>query len=158
MTIIRFLGFISTFLVILFGGHYLVYLTITRFFPISDPGIRKTILWAMAFLAIAIIPSALLARFHQNTFTGLFYQVASIWTGLFIYLFMASILIWLIFGAGYLFKFSPNMRIVSIGLVLFVVVVTVAGVWRAKNPVVKPALHSAAILSSKYPGGSEMCG
>ena len=137
MNVIRFVASIATFLLVLFSGHYLVYLSITRFFPISDPGIRKTILWAMAFLAIAIIPSALLVRFHQNAFTGLFYQVTSIWTGLFIYLFMTAILIWLIFGAGYLFRFSPNMRIVSIGLVLFIVAVTVVGVWRAKHPVVK---------------------
>jgi predicted MPP superfamily phosphohydrolase len=137
MTIIRFLGFIFTFLVVLFGGHYLVYLSITRFFPISDPGIRKIILWTMVFLAIAIFPSALLVRAYANVFTGLLYQVTAVWTGLFIYLFMAAILTWLIFGAGYLFRFSPNMRVVSIGLVLLVVVVTSVGMWRAKHPVVK---------------------
>jgi len=137
MTIIRFLGFISTFLVVLFGGHYLVYLSITRFFPISDPGIRKIILWIMLFLAIAIFPSALLVRIYANVFTGLLYQVTAVWTGLFIYLFMAAILTWLIFGAGYLFRFSPNMQVVSIGLVLLVVVVTSVGMWRAKHPVVK---------------------
>jgi predicted MPP superfamily phosphohydrolase len=137
MTIIRFLGFIFTFLVVLFGGHYLVYLSITRFFPISDPGIRKVILWTMAFLAIAIFPSALLVRAHANVFTGLLYQVTSVWTGLFIYLFMAAILTWLIFGAGYLFRFSPNMRIVSIGLVLLVVGVSMVGLWRAKHPRIK---------------------
>jgi predicted MPP superfamily phosphohydrolase len=137
MNIIRFAAPIATFLAILLGGHYLVYLSITRFFPISDPGIRKTILWTMVFLAIAILPSAVLVRTHTNIFTGFFYQVTSIWTGLFIYLFMAAILTWLIFGAGYLFRLSPNMRIVSIGLVLLVVVVTVVGMWRAKHPRIK---------------------
>ena len=134
---IRFVVFIATFLVVLLGGHYLVYLTITRFFPISDHGIRRTILWAMAFLAIVIFPSAVLVRVHTNIFTGFLYQVTSVWTGLFIYLFMAAILTWLIFAAGYLFRFSPNMRIVSIGLVLLVVVVTAVGVWRAKHPKIK---------------------
>ncbi len=137
MTIIRFLGSIFTFLVVLFGGHYLVYLSITRFFPISDPGMRKIILWIMVFLAIAIIPSALLVRTYANVFTGLLYQVTAVWTGLFIYLFMVAILTWLIFGAGYLFRFSPNMRVISIGLVMLVVVVTSVGMWRAKHPVVK---------------------
>lgn len=137
MTILKFAASIATFLVVLLGGHYLVYLSITRFFPISDPGIRKTILWTMAFLAIAIFPSALLVRAYTNIFTGFLYQVTSVWTGLFIYLFMAAILTWLIFGVGCLFRFSPNMRIVSIGLVLLVVVVTVVGMWRAKHPIVK---------------------
>jgi predicted MPP superfamily phosphohydrolase len=137
MTILRLVVPIATFLVVLFGGHYLVYLFITRFFPISDPGIRKVILWTMAFLAIAIFPSALLVRFHTNIFTSLLYQVTSIWTGLFIYLFMAAILSWLIFGVGYLFRFSTNMRIISIGLVLIVAVVTVVGMWRAKHPKIK---------------------
>ena len=137
MTILRFVASITTFLVVLLGGHYLIYLSITRFFPISDPGMRKAILWTMAFLAIAIFPSALLVSFHTNVFTRLLYQVTSAWIGLFIYLFMAAILTWLIFGVGYLFRFSPNMRIVSIGLVLLVVCVTVVGMWRAKHPVVK---------------------
>ena len=137
MTIIRFLGFISTFLVVLLGGHYLVYLLITRLFPILNPGVRKTILWIMVFLALAIFPSALLVRAYQNTFTSLLYQVTSIWTGLFIYLLMAAILCWVIFGLGYLFRFSPNMGIISMGLVLLVVVLTVVGLWRAKHPEIK---------------------
>ena len=137
MTILRFATSIAIFLVVLLGFHYLVYLSITRFFPISAPGIRKTILWAMVFLAIAIIPSALLVRFHANIITRLLYYATSVWTGLLIYLFMAAILAWVIFGVGYLFRFSPNMRIVSIGLILLVVVVSVVGMWCAKHPEIK---------------------
>ena len=136
MTILRFVGLITPFLVLL-GGHVLVYTTISRFFPISDLGARKTILWTILLLGILIFPSALLVRAYTNTATSLLYHITSIWTGLFIYLFMAAVLTWLIFGAGYVFRFSPNMRVVSIGLVLLTLAVTTVGIWRARHPEVK---------------------
>ena len=137
MTIIKFAAFITAFLFIMFGTHYLLYTSIIRFISIQDPGLRKTVMWIIVFLALSFFPSALLLRLNVNIFTTLFYTISSIWLGLFLYLLMALALIWVVFGVGKLVGFAPDMRVVSIGFFLLAAAISAYGLWRAHHPGLK---------------------
>lgn len=137
ISIIKFAGFIGAFLLILLGAHYWLFSTVMRFFPIGDPGIRKTALWVMVFLALSFFPSAILVRLHFNIITHLFYHFSCIWLGFFLHLLMALVLIWAVFGAGKLLGFAPDMRMVVIGFFLLAWVVSLYGMWQARNPIIK---------------------
>ena len=137
ISIIKFAGFTTAFLLILFAAHYWLFSTVIRFFPIYDPGTRKAALWVTVFLALSFFPSAILVRLHFNIFTNLFYHFSCIWLGLFLNLLMALALIWVVFGAGKLLGFAPDMRMVVIGFFLLAGAVSLYGMWQARNPIIK---------------------
>lgn len=137
ISIIKFAGFITAFLLILFGAHYWLFSTVIRFFPIYDPGTRKATMWVMVFLALSFFPSAILVRLYFNIFTNLFYHFSCIWLGLFLHLLMALIFIWAVFGAGKLLGYAPDMRMVVIGFFVLAGAVSLYGMWQARNPIMK---------------------
>jgi predicted MPP superfamily phosphohydrolase len=136
MTIIKFILFIVVFLGLLFGAHYLLFTSFIRFMAVSDPGIRRTILWIIICLALSFFPAAILLRVHANIFTTFFYLIACIWLGLFLYLMMGSVLLWIIFGVGKVINAVPNMRMVGMAVFLLAAVFSLYGIWRARFPVV----------------------
>jgi len=137
MTIIKFAGFIALFLFLLFGTHFLLYSSFIRFFEISDPGSRKIIIRIMGFLAISFFLSAFLLRFHVNIFSTLLYFISCLWLGLFLHLLMALALIWLVFGAGKLVGWMPDMRMIAVGVFLIAAAISIYGLWRAHHPELK---------------------
>jgi predicted MPP superfamily phosphohydrolase len=137
VTIIKFIGFIAVFLLLVFGAHYLLYTSTVRLMTISDPGIRKIFLWIIVCLAVSFFPSVLLLHLHVNIFTRTLYIISCVWLGLFVYLLMAIGLIWVIFWMTKAFGTLPNMRIVSIVFFLLVMAFAIHGFWRAFSPVVK---------------------
>jgi predicted MPP superfamily phosphohydrolase len=137
-TILKFAGFITAILVLWFGTHYLLYASFVRFFVITDPGTRKTILMVLVFLALSFFISAFLLHLHViNPFTEVLYFIAAVWLGLFLYSLMALILIWLFFGAVKLVGLVPDMRLVAAGFFILAVAVSGYGLWSAQNPRLK---------------------
>ena len=134
-TVFGIMSFISALLILPLGLHYWLYATLARFCAISNPAARKTLLGILAFLALSFLPSVLLIRFRWNFLTRLFYQVACLWLGLFLYLLMALILLWAFYGAARLFGKLPDMKTLTVVVVLAAVAVSAYGFWKARNPV-----------------------
>lgn len=137
LTLFKFVSFIILILTVMLGTHYLLYLSVVRFFELTAPGVKMALLWTLIFLSLSFLPSALLLRLHANVFTSAFYIISSTWLGLFIYLLMALGVIWLIFGLGKWTGYIPNMQFVCICAFSLVVAVSGYGVWRAFHPLVK---------------------
>ncbi|MFH1487860.1 MAG: hypothetical protein ABII06_03065, partial [Pseudomonadota bacterium] len=137
MTIVKFAGFIIAVLFLVFGAHLLLYNSIMRFWSVSDPAVRRVLMWLMVFFALSFFPSAVLLRFHYNVCTSLFYLFSCLWLGLFIHLLMALPLIWAVFGLGKWIGFTPDMRVVSLGFFLLAAFLSAYGLWRAHNPEIK---------------------
>lgn len=137
MAILKFAGFITFTLLVIFGLHYLLYSTFVRFWGITDPGTRKLIMGLVVFLALSFFPSALLLRVHVNFITSLYYIIAATWLGIFIYLLMAMAVTWLVFGLGKAAGAAPNMQIVWTCFFIIAVGVSVFGIWKARNPEIK---------------------
>jgi len=129
------MGFVSALFILPLGLHYLLYASLAKFCALSNPAARRTLLGILAFLALSFLPSVLLIRYHWNFFTRLYYQVACLWLGLFLYLLMALILLWASYGAARLFGKMPDMKTLTAVLVLAAVSVSSYGFWKARNPV-----------------------
>ena len=134
-TVLSIVVFISAFVILPLGLHYGLYASLARFCAISNPAVRKTFLWILAFLALIFLPSVILIRFHWNFLTRFFYQVACLWLGLFLYLLMALILLWAFYGAARLFGRLPDMKMLTVIFILATVAVSAYGIWKARNPV-----------------------
>lgn len=137
LTLFKFVSFIILILAMMLSAHYLLYLSIIRFFEVTAPGAKTALLWILIFLSLSFFPSALLLRLHANILSRAFYIVSCTWLGLLVYLLMALGVIWLIYGLGRWTGYIPNMKLICIALFSLVVAVSGYGVWKAFHPVVK---------------------
>jgi predicted MPP superfamily phosphohydrolase len=87
--------FVAIVQAILLVGHLLVYETVYYFAPASTPPAATALQITFAALSISFVCASLLAARFYNRFVRLFYTLASIWLGLFNFLFLAAILCWI---------------------------------------------------------------
>ncbi len=82
---------------ILLLGHALVYETWITLWG-APQGVRLTLLRiAMAVLAVSFVPATLLAHRYFNAPVRLVYRLASLWLGIFNFLFIAACLCWIVY-------------------------------------------------------------
>jgi predicted MPP superfamily phosphohydrolase len=137
ITILKFSAFVSAVLLVVIGAHYLLYTSAIRFFSISELAGQRILMWVMVFFALSFLPSALLLRLQVNFLTQAWYITSCVWLGVFLYLLMAVALVWLIWGAGLLMGRAPDMRLISAGLFLLALGISLYGIWKARNPELK---------------------
>lgn len=91
--------FVSIVQAILLAGHLLVYETLHFFLPASSPQAATVLQITLALLSISFVVASILAARYYNVLVRLFYTLASIWLGTFNFLFLASLLCWLLYAA-----------------------------------------------------------
>ena len=94
----RFAIFVATVQFILFVGHVFVYETWRYFSPLPGAGAATFIRIALLLLSVSFVAASLLAARYYNAFVRLFYTTASIWLGALNFLFLASILCWILYA------------------------------------------------------------
>ena len=99
----RFAVFIATVQFILLLGHLFVYETWWYFSPL--PGVAATafVRVTLLLLSFSFVAASLLAARFYNRFVRLFYTIASIWLGTLNFLFLVSLLCWVLYA---LFRLS----------------------------------------------------
>jgi uncharacterized protein len=116
--------FVSIVQAILLVGHFLVYETLHYFLPATDPSAAAATQIAFASLSISFIAASILAARYYNGLVRVFYTLASIWLGIFIFLFLASILCWLLYAAFEISHVNVSRSVLL--LILFACAVLVA--------------------------------
>ena len=91
--------FVAIVQAILLAGHLLVYETLHYFLPPATPPAATALQVAIALLSISFVAASLLAFRYYNPLVRMFYTVASIWLGMFNFLFLAAVLCWILYGA-----------------------------------------------------------
>jgi predicted MPP superfamily phosphohydrolase len=91
--------FVAIVQAILLAGHLLVYETLHYFWPPSTPTAATALQVVFALLSLSFVLASILAFRYYNLVVRLFYTVASIWLGLFNFLFLAALLCWLLYAA-----------------------------------------------------------
>jgi hypothetical protein len=91
--------FIAIVQAILLAGHLLVYETFHYFLPAPTPSSATALQITFAFLSVSFVCASLLAARYYNRLVRAFYTLASIWLGLFNFLFLAAILSWISYAA-----------------------------------------------------------
>ena len=137
MSFVQMILFLLVVVVVLFGVHYLVYVTAIRIFSITDIAHQRILLAVIAFLAVSFILASLLARWYEDSLTRAFYFASGFWLGLLANLLMALLAALLIAKLGQAAGFHINTTYLGAVLCVLALGVSLYGVWNAYHPVVK---------------------
>jgi len=122
---------VGTVQLILFLGHLFVYETWRYFSPSSGPATTTFIRIAFLLLSISFVAASLLAARYYNAFVRLFYTTASIWLGMFNFLFMAALLCWLLYAGFSLSGMHVERSVLLSGLFGGALLVSLYGIANA---------------------------
>jgi uncharacterized protein len=128
-----FVIFISIAEAIVMMAHALLYFSWIYFFHLSGTGYPRILGIGLAILSLSFIGASLLVFWRDNFLSRIIYYMASIWLGLLLYLFLASILTWVIGGAIRLGGISL-FGFIGACLISFSLFYAIYGIWNAANP------------------------
>jgi len=136
MALLRILLFVLPFLAGVLGGHYVLYVTVVKFFHVTGSVPKLAVFLVPLFLTLGFFFASILLGIDRNwLFQG--YGAASVvWIGFFINALMGSGLIWLFFLVFKLSGRAPDMRVVCHAALALTVLVTGYSIWNARRPVV----------------------
>lgn len=145
-----FIPILLIFLSVIFGGHYLVYYTIVKFFNITNSQTRIILLTTTIILSLSLLASMLLAHASNALLIRWLYITVSTWHGFLVNLFLASIICWLFYF--FVKYFGINLDFKTILSVLFVATIAIStyGIWNAQNPRLKNIVVNIKNLPSQW--------
>jgi len=85
---------------ILFLAHWFVFKTIARFFAIDGLMLFKVLKTGFFVFSLSLVFASLLASLFYNILVRVFYNIAVFWLGFFYFFVLASLIVWLVFGAA----------------------------------------------------------
>jgi len=139
-------------LAIIFVAHYFFYRSLVRFFGIEQVTYRRALLAVLCLLAVSYLPAHWLTHHFENAFTRAFSFAAGLWLGVFLHLFIASVI-----GRFVLFvseRAGTPLDPARVGAVFLSVAVLFSayGVWNAFNPRIRDVNVNIAGLPAKFDG------
>jgi len=149
---LKFTPFIVIALGILFGAHYLLYVSFTHLFGIININAKTILAAVLGFLSISFILSSLWIHFQKNFLTKTFYLLSGIWLGLALNLLLAILLVKILTGVSGLAGYNLNAVPVAVILFILAVAYSVYGVWNAFNPITKNIEVSVKNLPAEWQG------
>ena len=90
--------FISIIQLLLIFAHFVLYKTWTFQLPANAIPSKTWVGTVLGVLCISFVAASLLAFRFTNVFVRAFYRAAAVWMGLLSFLFLTSVLFWIIFG------------------------------------------------------------
>lgn len=132
-----FIPILLIFLSIIFGGHYLVYYTIIKFFNITSLQTRVILLTITVLLSFSLLVSMLLTHASNAPLVRWFYIIISTWHGFLVNLFLVSLLCWLAFFVTKYTGINLNFKTFLSILFLLAIAISIYGVWNGQNPRLK---------------------
>lgn len=121
-------------LAVVFGAHYIVYLSLVHLFSIASPTYRAGLLVVFAVLSVSFFLAAFWSHVSDTFFTRCLYVVTAVWMGTLVNLFLAMLAARLIEIIGYWFQVSVSLPVLGAGFLVVAILVSVYGVWNAFTP------------------------
>ncbi len=144
--------FILPLLAGVFGTHYILYVTVARFFPLPSLSAKLLVFLVPLGLTLSLVFSALLLHLHRNFVTITYSVFSAVWVGFFIHLVMATGLVWIVYLVGRLIGHLPDMKVVCAAASVLAIVATAYGVWNAASPSLKKIDVEIAELPDNWKG------
>ena len=116
-----------------FAVHFLLYLTVIRFFPVG-PRVKVLLPPVLLILSVSFVTSLILVRFYENFFAEVYYALSALWLGLLINLIFAMALCWFVFLLVKMTGLKINMTYAASFLFLASFLFAAYGIWNAFNP------------------------
>jgi hypothetical protein len=134
MTTLRIILFVLPFLVGILGAHWVLYVTVVRFFDVTGTGPKVALYVVPLLLTLGFVFANVLLSFGRNVLFELYAVLSVVWLGLLVYLLLAAGLVWLVYLAGRLAGHVPDMRIVCWAGLALAVAVGAYATWNARHP------------------------
>lgn len=112
-------------------GHILVYETWRHFWASPSPAGIVFARVAFLLLSVSFVAASLLAARYYNRIVRMFYTLASIWLGVFNFLFLAAALCWALYGLTILAGLQINRSNLFLALFSGAIVVSLYGIINA---------------------------
>lgn len=132
--IIQFILFFLFFLAFIGITHFYVYISIVKHLDIKNTLTRIYLLISFSFLSFSFVMSSALVRYFENFATKTFYLLASIWSGLLVYLILTSTIGWVFYFFNKYSRYKINLRILKMVLLTVAVLTSVYGIINAQIP------------------------
>jgi len=130
----KFILFISIALILLAAAHASIYEMLVSVFSITSSSPLIILGIVLGFLTVGFISLSVIIRFRNTIITRILYPLFAVWLGFFLYLFMASVLYWIVLGIGSTFFVSMGFFIVfGKILILAAVITSIAGIVQART-------------------------
>src|SRR5947208_279227 len=107
--------FIAVFQSILLAAHFFVYETWQHFWNPNAASRLAGPMVVVVLLAVSFVAASLLSFRYWNSVTRVFYRASAVWLGLFNFLFLAALGIWLTWLMNKTFGLHWNERIMVVG-------------------------------------------
>lgn len=130
----QFILFISVFLILLFGVHALVYVSVVHFFSVESSMTRYILMTVLGFLSVSFLLASTMAHWSENIVTRVGYFAAGFWMGALVNIVLASLTVWLVVGVARAFSWPINMSLVGGVFFSLAALVSVYGSWNALHP------------------------
>ncbi len=142
-----FVIFIAVAEAIVILGHALLYFSWSYFFHITNPNILRVMGICLGVMSISFIGASLLVFRRANFVTTSIYYIAAVWLGVLLYLFLATILTWILVLILKLSGAGGSVGLVAAGLIAVVFLYSGYGLWNAANP----RVHSIEVSIPNLP-------
>jgi uncharacterized protein len=129
----RIAGFVAVVQSILLLGHWFVYETWTHLWGTPIGSRLNTLRFAVAILSISFVPATLLAHRYFNGPVKLFYRLASLWLGIFNFLFLAACLSWIAYPIVHLTGLPISDRVVAGTFFCLAILASLYGIMNAAD-------------------------
>lgn len=118
--------FIITFITFLVGlGHFVIYKSFLAIFDITVFRVVNILRLFFIFGSLSFVIMTILSNYFYNKVFSFLYEISAMWLGTVYFLFIASVIFMIVWGIGSFFN-MPNMIIRFIGMVLFLVGLSVS--------------------------------
>jgi len=132
-------------------GHLVVYRAILKFFSVEG-GMVPLLRMSFIFLGLSFVASSIITSFGYHPLTRWLYYGSAVWTGTVFWLFLASVIAFLISWIGPSF-FKPSLiLLIGKALLLFAVILSVYGVWNGSQTQVTRYTVSLPELPPRWVG------
>jgi hypothetical protein len=117
-----------------FSAHWVVYISLMKFFGITSLVTKKFFFWSLAFLAVSFFVATLLAHLNDNVFTRGYYLISGFWLGLLVNLLLFFALVWGIMVVSNWLHIIPMEKLLGILAIVAAVLYSTYGVFNAFTP------------------------
>ncbi|TSC51958.1 MAG: metallophosphoesterase [Parcubacteria group bacterium LiPW_41] len=119
--------------IILFGAHYVLYKGIIDLFAIKNGTALLSLRVILGVLSLSFIFASVIGSKFYNSFTQIFYTSAAVWLGILLYLFLATIIFFLLrLGVGNILS-TQLTQLFGVILLLIGFGVGIYGVYNART-------------------------
>lgn len=152
MSYLPFVAFVSVFLVILFGSHFLVLRFFFGVFALTGTYWKYAAVILSFVLLASFFFASFLAHSYENAFTRSLYLLVGVWLGTFVNLLLAALAVWLIMLVARFIGFELNASVLGTGMLLIALAVSGYGVWNAFYPTVRYTTVTLPNLPAEWKG------